>query len=125
MRPTTIKLRITAFVFIAGIATVFPRVLPAQGDDPGWPRELAIEKGSIVIYQPQAETFKDNILTGRAAMALKLTAKPEPIFGAFWFRAKVNTDKDSRTATLTELDVTRVRWAAGILRIEFGELAGL
>ena len=110
MRHFKKNLRVLTFVLLAGYPSMLPGALFAQTADPGWPREITMDKGSIVIYQPQAETFKGSILTGRAAMALKLNGKTEPVFGAFWFKARVNTDTDARTATLTDVDVTKVRW---------------
>ncbi len=110
MRHFTEVLRVLTFVLLAGCASMLPGALFAQTADPGWPREITMDKGSIIVYQPQAESLKGDILTGRAAMALKLNGKTEPVFGAFWFKARVNTDTDARTATLTDVDVTRVRW---------------
>jgi hypothetical protein len=110
MRQFTRLLRVFTLAFLIGGASMLPTTLFAQISDPGWPREITMDKGSIVIYQPQAETFKGGILTGRAAMALKLNGKTEPVFGAFWFKARINTDTDTRTATMTDVDVTRVRW---------------
>jgi hypothetical protein len=110
MEPVTKILRTLTIVLMAFVGYLLPWALLAQDSDPGWPREFATKKGSVVVYQPQAETFKNGILTGRAAMAIKTTGKDEPVFGALWFKGRVNADKDSRTATLTDLDVTKVRW---------------
>ncbi len=107
---TRVLLGLTLVLFAGGGSTA-PGALFARSSDPGWPREIPMDKGSIVVYQPQAESLKENILTGRAAMALKLNGKTEPVFGAFWFKARVNTDTDARTATLTDVNVTGIRWA--------------
>ncbi|MCJ7433500.1 MAG: hypothetical protein MUO77_08440 [Anaerolineales bacterium] len=91
-------------------------VLPATltwsqgGQAIDWPQELTAPEGKIVIYQPQPESLKGNILTGRAAMSLELVNQKEPIFGAFWFTAKIDTDRDAELATIRDLRVTRVRW---------------
>jgi len=44
-------------------------------------------------------------------MAIKTKGKSGPVFGAFWFKGRVKTDKDSRMATLTNVEVTKVRWS--------------
>jgi hypothetical protein len=75
-----------------------------------WPQEVKAPQGSIVVYQPQPESLKGNVLTGRAAMSLELKNRKEPIFGAFWFTAIVDTDGDDDVATLRDLQVTKVRW---------------
>ncbi|QQX79918.1 carbohydrate-binding family V/XII [Shewanella sp. KX20019] len=73
-----------------------------------WPQEVAEKEGTIVVYQPQPESLSGNILQGRAAMSLELIDRDEPIFGAFWFSARIDTNADN--ATVRDVKVTQVRW---------------
>jgi hypothetical protein len=75
-----------------------------------WPQEVATEKGTIVVYQPQPESLEGNLLKGRAAMSLELNDRDDPIFGAFWFEARIDNDADSGIATINGFNVTKVRW---------------
>ena len=75
-----------------------------------WPQEVVAEEGTIVVYQPQPESLTGNTLTGRAAMSLELKGSDEPIFGAFWFEARITTDMDAGTALIRDLKVSKVRW---------------
>src|SRR3954466_3323654 len=75
-----------------------------------WPQEVKAPEGTIVVYQPQPERLDGNVLTGRAAMSLELKSRKEPIFGAFWFTAIVDTDGDDDVATVRNVQVTKVRW---------------
>lgn len=43
-------------------------------------------------------------------MSLELVAQKEPIFGALWFTAKIDTDRETDLATIRDLQITRVRW---------------
>lgn len=81
----------------------------AHAADPGWPREINAASATIIMYQPQVETFKDNKLTGRAAVSVTPKGKTEPVFGAIWISARVETDRDTRMVEILEVDVTRVR----------------
>jgi len=92
----------TAFALLLTALSLF-----AQAID--WPQEIDIPEGKIVIYQPQPETLTGNEITGRAAMSLEPNNK-SPIFGAFWFSARVDTDTDAGTALVRDLKVTRVSW---------------
>ena len=74
-----------------------------------WPQEVDTSEGTIVVYQPQPETLKGNTLTARSAMSFKLKDS-DPIFGVFWFTAKIDTDRSSDSATVHNIDVTKVRW---------------
>ncbi len=74
-----------------------------------WPKEIVKNGTVVVLYQPQLESFKGNILEGR--MALSVTPKDsETIFGALWFKAQLATDLDERTALLKKIDITKIHF---------------
>lgn len=75
-----------------------------------WPQEVSAEEGTIVVYQPQPESLEGNVLKGRSAMSLEFKDREEAIFGAFWFDARIDTDREAGTALIREIRVTRVRW---------------
>jgi hypothetical protein len=75
-----------------------------------WPQEISADEGTIVVYQPQPEKLEGNTLSGRSAMALQFNGGGEPIFGAFWFEAKIDTDRDQGLALIRDIRVTDVRW---------------
>ena len=75
-----------------------------------WPQEVTAKEGKIVVYQPQPEALEGNTLKGRAAMSLELNDGSDPIFGTFWFEAKLDTDRDAGTALVRDFKVTNVRW---------------
>jgi hypothetical protein len=82
-----------------------------MAEDNGWPKEIATNRGTLLLYQPQLDRFKGNIIEGRSAMSFTATGTSEPIFGAFWFKALLETDFDTRTARLVSIQVPRVRVA--------------
>ena len=74
-----------------------------------WPKEIEKNGTVVVLYQPQLESLKGNILEGR--MALSVTPKDdEIIFGALWFKARISTDYDARTAILEKLEITKIHF---------------
>jgi hypothetical protein len=73
----------------------------------GWPREIPVEGATVVVYQPQSDTFEGNKLSGRAAVSVTPTDQ-EPVFGVVWFEARLETDRDERMATVDDVAVTRV-----------------
>jgi hypothetical protein len=75
-----------------------------------WPQEIDAEEGTIVVYQPQPESLEGNLLSGRAAVSLELKGVAEPIFGAMWFTSKLDTDRDSNTAIVHDVKVSKVAW---------------
>jgi len=78
--------------------------------DVGWPRVITDPRGTVIVYQPQLDSFKNNDLEGRAAVSVTLKDSQEPVFGAFWFVARLDTDLNTRTATISDLKIPRVRF---------------
>jgi hypothetical protein len=85
----------------------------AQAEEFNWPQELTADNGNIVIiYQPQVETFSGNNLEARAAVSVKSPATDNaPVFGAIWFKARLDTDRESRTALIRDIEVVDIRFA--------------
>jgi hypothetical protein len=82
----------------------------AASDSLNWPREVEVPEATIVIYQPQLETFKDDHLTSRAAVSVTGKEKETPVFGAVWFDARVSTDLDTRMVTVLDVSVTAAKF---------------
>ncbi len=101
-------------IFVCGIlALAFTPALRAQTetvDDIGWPREITHEQGTVIMFQPQLDSFKNNVLEGRAAVSVTFKDSQEPVFGAIWFKARLETDLDTRTAGILNLEIPRVRF---------------
>ena len=103
---TIIRLAVTVFAFLVGMTAV--HVQAAEGD---WPIRIDNPNASILVYQPQVETFTEDKLTGRTAVSITKTGETEPVFGAMWIDARVQTDRDTRMVSILEAKVTRVRFA--------------
>jgi hypothetical protein len=81
----------------------------AAGQVTYWPVVLDAAEGQIEIYQPQPEAMKGDLLTARSAVSLTRPATTQPVFGTASFTAHVDTDRDTRTATIHEVTVKDVR----------------
>ncbi len=110
----SITLALALIIFVTGL----PRpIIYAEAQTTGsavaeqsdWPREIVTTKGVVVIYQPQPEKLDGNMLKVRAAVGIELEGKA-PVFGAVWFEARLETDRAERTALITDLTVTDVRF---------------
>ncbi|MFX0203174.1 MAG: hypothetical protein ACFFCW_44280 [Candidatus Hodarchaeota archaeon] len=87
----------------------FLRAQTESPDDTGWPREITHEMGTVIICQPQLDSFKNNVLEGRSAVSVTLKDSYEPVFGAAWFKARVETDLGNQTASILDLIIPGVR----------------
>jgi hypothetical protein len=93
------------------VAIAFATILWTSGAEAvEWPQEIDAGQATIVVYQPQPEELEGNLLRGRAAVAIERGSGAEPIFGAMWFTARIDTDRDAGTALVRDVKVTDVRW---------------
>jgi len=83
---------------------------PAMADEANWPQQIDTQRGQILVYQPQPDSLVDNVLEGRAAVSLMLTGQTEPDFGAIFFKARLETDRAERIATIDDIEVTQARF---------------
>ncbi len=78
--------------------------LPA---DP-WPRDVSISNAALLIYQPQVNSWVDNKLDFRSAMAIKPTGAKEETFGVVFATARTQVDKVERTVVFENLQITKL-----------------
>ena len=100
-RPVT-----ALFAVIAGLLALCASEAIAEE----WPREIQAGKATIVMYQPQVESFEGDKLAARAAVMVKETEDAEPVFGAVWMDTRVSTDLENRTVSLLDVKVTNVKF---------------
>ncbi|HWC65949.1 MAG TPA: carbohydrate-binding family V/XII, partial [Thermoanaerobaculia bacterium] len=87
------------FALAAAAALLLP-LRPAAAVSPadGWPRQFTTEKGnSVVVYQPQLESFSGDAVTGRAAVSFTPAKGGSARYGVVFFTAEVSVDRDART----------------------------
>ena len=72
-----------------------------------WPLEFKDQGYTVVLYQPQPETFEGNRLTGRMAIEVYSDRGAESDFGTAWFDSRVDTDRTERTAAIRNIEVSR------------------
>src|SRR5882672_898221 len=104
-----VRQSVASLLAVLAAAASLVVAIPARADDPGWPRQFDSSSGSFVIYQPQPEDLKGDVLTGRAAFSLKKSGDEYPTFGVLWYTEQVLIDRDSSTVAARSLDVTKVR----------------
>jgi len=88
----------------------------AADDDPGdepesdWPREIDATTASIVVYQPQLDGYENGVLDAHSALAITPTGAEAPVFGAVWFKAKMEIDRDARLCDIFDVEVPRAHF---------------
>lgn len=76
-----------------------------------WPKTISAANGDLIkIYQPQPESYTNNILKSRAAISLVQSGKTDPVFGTYWFTAQA--PGNGSTVSIQSLEVTDIRFPA-------------
>lgn len=105
------KSRVSVSTIAACAACLVAGRALAQGAVSEWPREFTTPKGNtVVVYQPQAETFQGARLAGRAAVSFTKQGEAAPKFGVVFFTARVSVDRDARQVSVLNMKVSRVRF---------------
>jgi hypothetical protein len=75
-----------------------------------WPKVITAANGDVIkIYQPQSESFDNDVLKARAAVSVLERGKTEPVFGAIWVVATMETNRKTRTVVLKKVVVPDVK----------------
>lgn len=89
-----------------------PAQAQAQAQDPGWPRELTVERARLVYYEPQVDAWK-NFRELDFRLAFELTpAHGKPAVGIAKIHARTDVDVDARNAVIRNLEVVETRFPA-------------
>ena len=80
----------------------------AQSPDVAWPRQAKAGDGTVItVYQPQIESWADNKVSARAAVAVTRPGEKEPGYGVIELAARTEIDKSTGLAMLSELRITK------------------
>ena len=88
----------------AGTARTQQRV-----DEP-WPRKASHGDETISMYQPQVESWQDDMVHAYAALSVSGKASKTTKYGVVWFTARTEVDKVNRQVTLADFEITKVKF---------------
>jgi hypothetical protein len=83
---------------------------PATDAGSEWPREIDATTAKIVVYQPQLDAYADGVIQAHSALAITPKGATEPVFGAVWFKARMEVDRESRVCDILDVEVPRARF---------------
>jgi hypothetical protein len=83
-----------------------PSAPPAPSLDP-WPRTVQAKGATLLVYQPQVESWQDNQLQFRAAVGATPAGATDKAYGVIWGNATTEVDRGTRQVALSGLQLTR------------------
>jgi hypothetical protein len=85
---------------------------PAPAAADAWPREIRVDSGSVLLHQPQVNTWDGIALDFRAVVEVKAATSGKDTFGVVWATARTLIDRQDRMVTLQGLKFTRAKFPA-------------
>lgn len=80
--------------------------------DQGWPRQKQQDGNTLVYYQPQLDSWKDQkVLKARMAVELTLKGRKQPLAGAVWLTADTDADLETRTVSLDDIKLEKTSFS--------------
>lgn len=98
------------FILAAGLLLLSDASAHALAEEDSWPRRVDIREGTLILYEPEYESFSETQLTGRAALGWDRGGEAGLVFGALWFTATTRTDRDGRRVEVLSARVTDWRF---------------
>ncbi len=109
MKQMQIALLLFAYVVASPLALLFFPV-PANAQDPGWPRQKTGKAGKLVYYQPQVDAWKDHKQV-EFRMAFSLTPSGgQPVVGVVVMSAQTVVDIDKHLVFAHDLEITETHF---------------
>ncbi len=92
------------------IANAQPQTSPADTIYHAWPRQIKTGGYTIIVYQPQLDTWEDNKLSEYAAFSIQQDTTKPPEYGVVYVDARTEVDKGTRAVVLEDAAVTEVKF---------------
>jgi hypothetical protein len=118
-----IVFKLALLVFAAASAIASPAVLKAQEDDGnggqprsatpadnGWPQIVQSDENTVTVYQPQIESWDDNVFKARAAVSVRTKSSAQPTYGVVYFSARTEVDRSGSIVFFEDMKVDRVNF---------------
>lgn len=87
-----------------------------------WPKTFNTPSGDLIkIYQPQAESFQNNILQSRSAVSVVESGKTDPVFGMFWSTANLS-QADDNNYRVSSIQITNIKFPSAISQEQSDEI---
>jgi hypothetical protein len=98
-----------AFVFLGALAWI--NLAGAQGNgakpaDP-WPRQFKLSNATALVYQPQVDSWENNMLNFRAVVSITPSGSKQEILGVIWATTRTQVNRVSRIVVLEDIKLTK------------------
>jgi hypothetical protein len=77
-----------------------------------------------MLYQPQSQEVEGNKCTGVCAFSILPSGKKDPLFGALFFDAKMENDRDSRRYQVSSIQIPDIKFSGSQHDVNLDKIKG-
>src|SRR5262249_1800899 len=105
-RKNLVAFTLVALVTLASIGSAQAQGNGAQPADP-WPRQFKLSNAPALVYQPQVDSWENNMLNFRAVVSITPNGAKQEILGVIWATARTQVNRVSRIVVLEDIKLTK------------------
>lgn len=72
-----------------------------------WPRQFKVNNANVLVYQPQVDSWENNILSFRAVVSVTPNGSKQETLGVIWATARTQVNRVSRIVVLEDIKLTK------------------
>src|SRR5512147_169702 len=98
-----------AFVALGVLTWSSPAQAQGNGAQPAdpWPRQFKLNNATALVYQPQVDSWENNVLNFRAVVSITPNLAKQGILGVIWATARTQVNRVFRIVVLEDIKLTK------------------
>ena len=111
----------TRYKYTSAGAAPSPLAAPASagGAEPGWPLRVVSGPHTAKVYAPEIDSWDGHSIIGRSAVEIQPASPAPPIYGVVALKAITLVNKESRTASLADMQVIGAQFPSAPHRAQY------
>src|SRR5215475_25915 len=105
-RKNLVAFTFVVLVTLASLGSAQAQRNGAQPADP-WPRQFKLSNATALVYQPQVDSWENNMLNFRAVVSITPSGAKQEILGVIWATARTQVNRVSRIVVLEDIKLTK------------------
>jgi len=110
MKQSSFSRSFFLFFLIAIVFSINVKSQDNSSSDGGWPKVMLSGSDTVVMYQPQVDSWTDNLLAFRTAICYINSTDGKQVFGVLVFSARTEVDKPNNLVYIEDLKTTSMNF---------------
>jgi hypothetical protein len=106
---TSRRFIVVALVMVSAWVWTSPALAQGNGGQPAdpWPRQFKLNNATALVYQPQVDSWENNMLNFRAVVSITPSGSKQETLGVIWATARTQVNRVTRIVVLEDIKLTK------------------